>query len=389
MSLVLGTGSAGGGGGGAPTDAQYVTLAVDATLTNERVLTGSANEIVITDGGAGGNVTLTAGTLIVQTDQANTWTTGAQTINTGAAGTIGLIVKGAAGQTANLQQWQDSAGAVLSGADERGILFTHGGTDVSNMFIGDNAGNVTASGTGNMCMGQNAGAGLTTGVANVCIGSEAGNDIAGGTQNMCIGSGAGQKISGGASNTCIGQIAGAALTGASYNVFIGGSAGSTATGSANTVIGVLAARKVTGDDNVVIGRSAGINLTSATANVLIGHDAGGALTTEDDRLYIANSNTSTPLVYGLFTGAGAGVTIHSQNTAGIPLIVKGIASQSSDLQQWQDSAGTELMGVESTGEIDFRWAMGNSTKDPTADAPADWVQVKIAGTSYYLPAYAA
>ena len=80
----LGTGS--GGGGGAPTDAQYVTLVVNATLTQERVLTGSLNEIVITDGGAGGNVTLTAGSLIVQTDQSNTFSTGVQTINTGANG---------------------------------------------------------------------------------------------------------------------------------------------------------------------------------------------------------------------------------------------------------------------------------------------------------------
>jgi hypothetical protein len=48
----------GGGGGGAPTDAQYVTIAADATLTDERILTGTANQVVVTDGGAGGNVVL-------------------------------------------------------------------------------------------------------------------------------------------------------------------------------------------------------------------------------------------------------------------------------------------------------------------------------------------
>lgn len=53
----------GGGGGGAPTNASYVTLATNATLTNERVLTAGTG-ITITDGGAGGNVTVgvTAGT---------------------------------------------------------------------------------------------------------------------------------------------------------------------------------------------------------------------------------------------------------------------------------------------------------------------------------------
>ena len=49
--------AASGGGGGAPTSAQYITLATDATLSNERVLT-AGNLVDITDGGAGGNVTL-------------------------------------------------------------------------------------------------------------------------------------------------------------------------------------------------------------------------------------------------------------------------------------------------------------------------------------------
>lgn len=46
------------GGGGAPSSSQYVTLATDASLSNERVLTGTANQVVITDGGAGNAVTL-------------------------------------------------------------------------------------------------------------------------------------------------------------------------------------------------------------------------------------------------------------------------------------------------------------------------------------------
>ena len=48
-----------GGGGGAPTNAQYVTLATDATLTNERVLTAGAN-ITLTDNGAGNSLIIAA-----------------------------------------------------------------------------------------------------------------------------------------------------------------------------------------------------------------------------------------------------------------------------------------------------------------------------------------
>ena len=49
----------GGGGGGAPTDAEYVVMALNGTLTNERKLT-AGSRITITDGGAGGNVTIAA-----------------------------------------------------------------------------------------------------------------------------------------------------------------------------------------------------------------------------------------------------------------------------------------------------------------------------------------
>lgn len=45
-------------GGAAPFDAQYVTLATNAILTSERILTGTANQVVITDNGAGSTVVL-------------------------------------------------------------------------------------------------------------------------------------------------------------------------------------------------------------------------------------------------------------------------------------------------------------------------------------------
>lgn len=48
-----------GGGGGAPTNAEYVVISLNGTLTNERVLTAGSG-ISVTDGGAGGNVTIAA-----------------------------------------------------------------------------------------------------------------------------------------------------------------------------------------------------------------------------------------------------------------------------------------------------------------------------------------
>ena len=50
-------GGIGGGGGGAPEDAQYVTVALNGDLTDERVLTGGT-ALSLVDGGANGNITI-------------------------------------------------------------------------------------------------------------------------------------------------------------------------------------------------------------------------------------------------------------------------------------------------------------------------------------------
>jgi len=55
---------------------------------------------------------------------------------------------------------------------------------------------------------------------------------------------------------------------------------------------------------------------------------------------------------------------------------------------------TEVMRIEAaeitTNAIqNHAEAMGNSTKDPTTDAPADWVEIEIGGTTYFIPAYVA
>jgi len=61
--------TSGQGSGGAPTDAQYLTLAADGDLSDERVLTFNATAFTTTDGGAGGTYTVaptfgtTAGTI--------------------------------------------------------------------------------------------------------------------------------------------------------------------------------------------------------------------------------------------------------------------------------------------------------------------------------------
>jgi len=55
-------------------------------------------------------------------------------INAGAAGTIGQIIRGAASQTANLQDWQNSAGTVLAKVDSAGGVTIGSGTLITKVL---------------------------------------------------------------------------------------------------------------------------------------------------------------------------------------------------------------------------------------------------------------
>ena len=69
----------------------------------------------------------------------------------------------------------------------------------------------------------------------------------------------------------------------------------------NLVIGEGAGRNLkNGSYNNLIGYQAGYGLTNGDKNVLIGFDVGSDLTTESNRLFIDNSDTATPLIYGEF-----------------------------------------------------------------------------------------
>lgn len=82
----------------APNDATYVTLSTNATLTNERVLTGAVNQIAVTDNGAGSTVVLST----------------PQDIHTGASPTFtGLTLSGL---TANRALASNASKALVSSA---------------------------------------------------------------------------------------------------------------------------------------------------------------------------------------------------------------------------------------------------------------------------------
>lgn len=105
------------------------------------------------------------------------------------------------------------------------------------------------------------------------------------TRNLYAGRDAGNEIDpSGTDNTFIGYQAGFSNTEGDQNVYIGSGAGYSGT---------------TGGSNTVVGYQAGYSNTAGEGNVFLGYQA-GYNETGSNKLYIDNTNTTTPLIYGDF-----------------------------------------------------------------------------------------
>jgi len=160
-----------------------------------------------------------------------------------------------------------------------------------NCFIGYESGSQSESIPlfGNTFLGYRAGK-RSSGSSNIMIGHDAGFDISFSTK-----SGTGEN------NIMIGSGTGAAYTSAHDNILIGPSSGfRLSTGANNVCLGEYTGLfAVAGSQNVYLGNFAGQN-GSGSGNVFIGYQAGQ---TEygNNKLYIDNSNTTAPLIWGDFS----------------------------------------------------------------------------------------
>ncbi|HYE72635.1 MAG TPA: hypothetical protein VEF04_04855 [Blastocatellia bacterium] len=117
----------------APIASQFVTLATDSTLSNERVLTGTANQITITDAGAGGNVTLSLPQSIATSSAVRF---GTLQVNSGDLVTpfLGLAKFKVADGTKEFTVMDDAAGAFIGLTD--GTTTVYSGAAVGQGFWG-------------------------------------------------------------------------------------------------------------------------------------------------------------------------------------------------------------------------------------------------------------
>lgn len=326
-----------------------------------------------------------------------------------------FIVKGAASQTANLTEWQNSAGTVLTSISPTGKLTSAVDASINGMTIGLGGGNVptnialgnsallsNTTGFGNSAIGLSALQSNTTGWGNVGIGTRALQNFSGSVNTaigyeslryataeglVAIGYGSLSLNTSGVQNTAVGYSAlGANVTGGA-NTALGSQSSRISTGHRNTSVGFYSAYSLTtGTDNTFLGSQAGQSFTTGSSNIAIGSynswydvstgsgntfvgvDGGGQPVTGSNnttlgyQTTISSSSVSNEITLGnssvtrfRIPGIGLNITSNSTiNTASastVGLIIKGAASQTADLQQWQDSAGNVLATLKSSGTL--------------------------------------
>jgi len=155
----------------------------------------------------------------------------------------------------------------------------------NNTFIGENVGINTTSGGSNTVVGSQAFTVNNSGASNVAMGYNSLNQNTDGSQNVALGAGAFLFSKTGNDNIGIGNTAGI------FNQ----------NGDENILIGTRAGRGQIPHDkfrNVMIGHRSG-DSNAGDGNIFLGYQS-GENASGSNKLYIENSNTNSPLIYGEF-----------------------------------------------------------------------------------------
>gem|GEM_PF-3257421 len=198
-----------------------------------------------------------------------------------------------------------------------------------------------------------------------------------GQNNLFVGMRAGEANTTGYHNTFLGQFSGLSTTRGYGNTYVGRAAGaSTLTGNSNTIVGEQAAfLNSTGSNNTVLGVGSNFNNQSGANNVIIGYQAGyggvvhsktgnvligykaGYSELGNNKLYIENSNSAQPLIYGDF---GSDIlTVHGH--LGIGTTNPSFGLQVEGTAQLKGDPSAVGLFVDSTGQV------GVGTLTPNSD----------------------
>jgi hypothetical protein len=315
------------------------------------------------------------------------------------ASDVGLTVRGAANQSANLMEFQNSAGTSLVTLNGSGtILSMPGGFAIGGGYHGTNP-----AMTGSVIMGYNAANNNSAGVSNVIIGNGAKVVSAGiiGGLNVVIGNNASAKdyrnivigdtatSTNGNSSIVIGYNSTTAATStttlgtnntnnASFGLALG--YGHTLTnpyamgfglGVTSDADGMIGFGTQTGNPDIRLMRLNNELTTNRSVASMKGSWIDGTDAVRSSRLALGTYYTST-LQEGLRIDASGnqarvaigGDTLRGTNSGRLivytglagdkGLVIRGAASQTANLQEWQNSAGTALSFITPSGSGSFK-----------------------------------
>jgi len=171
----------------------------------------------------------------------------------------------------------------------------------NDTFVGYYAGNAETTGYYNTFTGYQSGKSVTSGGYNTFLGSFSGHNDTTGYYNSFMGYSAGYSNTTGYRNAFLGSFAGCYNSSGACNTFLGYTAGYYNTyGYGNTYVGYRSGyRNQSGNYNTLLGRYSGYYNYSGSGNVFLGNYA-GYYESGSNKLFIENTPTSLPLVYGEF-----------------------------------------------------------------------------------------
>jgi hypothetical protein len=281
-----------------------------------------------------------------------------QVTNTTAA-TVATIIKGASAQSANLQEWQNSSGTVLSSVSSSGAIYA--GTSYS--FTGDTDTSIYRNGIDQIRMNFGGLDRIQMDNNSVLINNKlaVANSISAGGPTFgtvekfrvnaptTIDNSASSILSSSASTDKALVIQGAASQTA--NIFeVQASNGGVYTSVSNN--GLLTSTNITATNTLSLGggsasTSGAIRLVNTQAinwrNAANGANVYGIAVTSSDVVQLAAPVTTND--------SAASVSIGTTAAAKKGLVIQGSAAQSANLQEWQNSSGTALLSIGSTGLI--------------------------------------